>query len=297
MARALGSEQGVNIPAQGEVEVTLPRSTARRGRPRGASTEVSRLREQVAQLQREVAQLRRNNADTPSVATRGNATPILPAPDLTQLKGRIEQSEKDLRDTRNRLNSSLIKCNKLEAKCKAQDDELENLRNRVRDLTHTDQVRDKEMAHTQRQHSKVAKKVTEIESCLAKANAEKVRLRKNVKESKTRVAALQAELQAQLDVETQVTLEIKAAKTDKRTLQKRLARAQDKAAQGTTPKLRSCSVTEFNKKTPEARRKASQRDRDMWSEVLDWCTSLTRLANNHGESSHTRHGWDRATLP
>ena len=86
----------------------------------------------------------------------------------------------------------------------------------MRDLTHTDQVRDKEMAHTQRQHSKVAKKVTEIESSLAKANAEKVRLRKNVKESKTRVAALQAELQAQLDVERQVTLEIKAAKKDKK---------------------------------------------------------------------------------
>ena len=103
MARALGSEQGVNTPAQGEVEVTLPRSTARRGRPRGASTEVSRLREQVAQLQREVAQLRRNNADTPSVATRGNATPILPSPDLAQLKEKIETLEKDLRDTRNRL--------------------------------------------------------------------------------------------------------------------------------------------------------------------------------------------------
>ena len=89
---------------------------------------------------------------------------------------------------------------------------------------------------TQREHFKVTEKVTEIEPCLAKANAEKKRLRTNVKESKTRVAALQAELQAQLDVETQVTLEIKAAKNDKRTLQKRLARAQDKAAQGTTPK-------------------------------------------------------------
>ena len=71
MARALGSEQGVNTPAQGEVEGTLPPSSARRvGRPSGASTELSRLRQQVAQLQREIAQLRRNNADTPSVATR-----------------------------------------------------------------------------------------------------------------------------------------------------------------------------------------------------------------------------------
>ena len=69
-------------------------------------------------------------------------------------------------------------CNDLEARCKAQDSELKNLRNRVRDLTHTDQVRDKAMMRTQREHSKVTKKVTEIESCLAKANAEKVRLRK-----------------------------------------------------------------------------------------------------------------------
>ena len=64
---------------------------------------------------------------TPSawrVATRGNATPFMPSPDLAQLKGKLETLEKDLRDTRNRLNSSLIKCNKLEAKCKAQDDEL-----------------------------------------------------------------------------------------------------------------------------------------------------------------------------
>ena len=188
---------------------------------------------------------------------------------MAQLKGRIEQQEKDLRDTRNKFNFSTSKCNDLEALCKAQDDELKNLRNRVRDLINTDQVRDKAMMRTQREHSKVTKKVTEIESCLAKANAEKVRLRKNVKESKTRVAALQAELQAQLDVEMQVTLEIKAAKNDKRTLKKRLVRAQDKAAQGTTPKLRSCSVTEFNKKTPEARRKASERDRKMWSEVLN----------------------------
>ena len=77
----------------------------------------------------------------------------------------------------------------------------------------------------------------------------------------------------------QVTLEIKAAKNDKRTLQKRLARAQDKAAQGTAPKLRSCSVTEFNKKTPEARRKASQRDRDMWSEVLNGDQRLDGLVS------------------
>ena len=125
----------MNTPAQREVEVTLPRSTARRGRPRGVTAEVLGLRQVVAQLQLEVAQLRRNNADTPSVATRGNATPILPAPDLAQLKGRIEPLEQDLRDTRNRLNSSLIKCNKLEAKCEAQDDKLDNLRNRVRDLT------------------------------------------------------------------------------------------------------------------------------------------------------------------
>jgi len=261
VARALGSEQGVNIPAQGEVEVTLPRSTARRGRPRGASTEVSRLREQVAQLQREVAQLRRNNADTPSVATRGNATPILPSPDLAQLQGRIETLEKDLRDTRKKRQSSVIKCNKLEAKCKAQHDELENLRNRERDVTHADKARDRQIAHTQRQHSQVANQVTQIQSSLAKANAEKVRLRKNVKESKATAEAAAA-------LEMQATLEIKAAKEDKRALQKRLVRAQGKAAQGTTPKLRSCSVTDFNQKTPEARRKASERDRKMWSELL-----------------------------
>ena len=170
-------------------------------------------------------------------------------------------------------------CNDLEARCKAQDSELKNLRNRVRDLTNTDQVRDKAMMRTQREHSQVAKKVTEIESCLAKANAEKVRLRKNVKESKTTAAAAAAELQAQLDVERQVTLEMKVARNDKRTLKKRLARAQDKAAQGTTPKLRSCSVTEFNKKTPEARRKASQRDRDMWSDVLNGDERLDGLVS------------------
>jgi len=279
VARALGSEQGVNTPAQGEVEVTLPRSTARRGRPSGVTAEVLGLRQQVAQLQREVAQLRRNNADTPSVATRGNATPILPAPDLAQLKGRIEQQEKDLRDTRNKFNFSTSKCNDLEALCKAQDDELNELRNRVRDLTNTDQVRDKQMAHTQREHSKVAKKVTQIESCHAKANAANERLRTNVKQSKKGVAALEAALQARLDVERQATLEIKAAKEDKRKLNKRLARAQGKAAQGTAPRLRSCSVTDFNQKTPEARRKASERDRKMWSEVLNGDQRLDGLVS------------------
>ena len=220
----------MNTPAQGEVEVTLPRSTARRGRPRGVTAEVHRLRQEVAQLQLEVAQLRRNNADTPSVATRGNATPILPSPDLAQLQGRIEQQEKDLRDARRNRQHSVNMCNKLEAKCEAQDDKLDNLRNRVRDLTHAEQVRDKQMAHTQREHSKVANQVTEIQSSLAKANAEKVRLRKNVKQSKKGVAALEAALQARLDVERQATLEIKAAKEDKRKLNKRLARAQGKAA-------------------------------------------------------------------
>ena len=169
-------------------------------------------------------------------------------------------------------------CNKLEAKCKAQHDELENLRNRERDLTHADQARDKEMAHTQRQHSQVANQVREIQSSLAKANAEKVRLRKNVKESKAAAAAAAAAaaLQAQSDVEMQATLGIKAAKEDKRALQKRLVRAQGKAAQGTTPKLRSCSVTDFNQKTPEAQRKASERDRIMWAKLLkgDPCLPL-----------------------
>ena len=104
VAQALGREQGVNTPAQGEVGGTLPPSNARRvGRPRGASTEVSRLRQQVDQLQREVAQLRRNNADTPSVVTRGNSTPIMPSPDLAQLKGKMETLEKDLHETRNSL--------------------------------------------------------------------------------------------------------------------------------------------------------------------------------------------------
>ena len=40
-----------------------------------------------------------------------------------------------------------------------------------------------------------------------------------------------------------MTLKIKAANEDKKNIGKRLVRAQDKAAQGTTPKLRSCSVT------------------------------------------------------
>ena len=258
----------MNTPAQGEVEVTLPRSTARRGRPSGVTAEVHRLRQQVDELQRDIAQLRRNNADTPSVATRGNATPILPSPDLAQLQGRIETLEKDLRDTRKKRQHSVNMCNKLEAKCKAQQDELENLRNRERDLTDADQARDRQIAHTQRQHSQVANQVTQIQSSLAKANAEKVRLRKNVKESKATAAAAAAALQAQSDVEMQATLGIKAAKEDKRALQKRLARARGKAAHGTTPKLRSCSVTDFNQKTPEAQRKASERDRIMWAKLL-----------------------------
>ena len=56
------------------------------------------------------------------------------------------------------------------------------------------------MVRTQREHSKVTKKVTEIESCLAKANAEKKRLRTYVKESKMAAAAAAAALQARLDV-------------------------------------------------------------------------------------------------
>ena len=161
MARALGREQGVNIPAQAEVGGTLPPSNARHGRSRGVSTEVPGLRHQVEQLKREVAQLRRNNADTPSVVTRGNATPIVPSSDLAQLKGKIETLEKDLRDTRNKLNFSTSKCNELEARCKAQDGKLKDLRDRVQVLNHTDQVRDKEMTLTQREHSKVTNKVTD----------------------------------------------------------------------------------------------------------------------------------------
>jgi len=180
---------------------------------------------------------------------------------------------KDLGDTRRQLNHfKTTKCNDLEAKCKAQQEELENLRNRERDLTDADQARDRQIAHTQRQHSLVANQVTQIQSSLTKANAEKKRLRKNVKESKATAAAAAAAaaaaLQAQSDVQMQATLGIKAAKEDKRALQKRLARARGKAAHGTTPKLRSCSVTDFNQKTPEAQRKASERDRIMWAKLL-----------------------------
>jgi len=81
-------------------------------------------------------------------------------------------------------------------------------------------------------------------------------------------AAAAAALQAQSDVEMQATLGIKAAKEDKRALQTRLVRAQGKAPQGTPPKLRSCSVTDFNQKPPEAQRKASERDRKMWDELV-----------------------------
>ena len=104
----------MNTPAQGEVEVTLPPSTARRGRPRGVPAEVPRLRQEVDHLRREVAQLRRNNADTPSVATRGNATPIMSSPDLAQLKEKIETLEKNLRDTRKKRKHSDKMCNDLE---------------------------------------------------------------------------------------------------------------------------------------------------------------------------------------
>ena len=202
---------------------------------------MSRLRQQVAQVEREVAQLQRNNADAPSVVTQGNATPIVQASDLAQLKGKMETLEKTLRDTRNRLNFSLIKCNDLKARCDAQDGELKDLRHRVQDLDNkAKQARDKDKAHTQRAHTN---KVTAIESYLAKANAAKVRLQIDVKESKERVAELEAELRTRLDVETQMTLKIKAANEDKKNIGKRLVRAQDKAAQGTTPKLRSCSVT------------------------------------------------------
>ena len=71
------------------------------------------------------------------------------------------------------------------------------------------------MRHTQREHTKVTKKVTEIKSCLKKANDANVRLRINVKESKKRVAELEVELRARLDVETQMTLKIKATNEDK----------------------------------------------------------------------------------
>ena len=135
------------------------------------------------------------------------------------------------------------------------------------------------MRHTQREQTKVTKKVTGIESCLAKANDANVRLRTNVKESEKRSAELEAELRARLDVEAQMTRKIKAANEEKKSIGKRLVRAQDKAAQGTTPKLRSCSVTEFNKKTPKARRKASQKDSKMWSDVLNWDQRLEGLVS------------------
>ena len=121
--------------------------------------------------------------------------------------------------------------------------------------------------------------MTEIESCLEKANAEKVRLQTDVKESKELAAKLEAELRARLDVETQMTLKIKAANEDKKSIGKRFVRAQDKAAQGTTPKFRLCSVTEFNKKTLEAQRKASQSDRKMWSDVLNGDQRLEGLVS------------------
>ena len=44
------------------------------------------------------------------MVTQGNATPIVQASDLAQPKGKMETLEKTLRDTRNRLNFSLIKC-------------------------------------------------------------------------------------------------------------------------------------------------------------------------------------------
>ena len=75
------------------------------------------MRQQVDELQRDIAQLRRNNADTPSVATRGNATPILPSPDLAQLQGRIEQQEKDL-GARNKFNFSTSKSTTLRQNAK-----------------------------------------------------------------------------------------------------------------------------------------------------------------------------------
>ena len=42
------------------------------------------------------------------------------------------------------------------------------------------------MRHTQREHTKVNKKLTEIEPCLAQANYANVRLRTDVKVSKKR---------------------------------------------------------------------------------------------------------------
>ena len=56
----------------------------------------------------------------------------------------------------------------------------------MQDLTHADQVRDEDMRHTQREHTKVNKKLTEIEPCLAQANYANVRLRTDVKVSKKR---------------------------------------------------------------------------------------------------------------
>ena len=50
------SRAGREYPGASEVG-TLPPSNARRGRPRGVSTGVSRLRHQVEQLKREVTQL------------------------------------------------------------------------------------------------------------------------------------------------------------------------------------------------------------------------------------------------
>ena len=79
---------------------------------------------------------------------------------------------------------------------------------------------------------------------------------------------MEADVLTRSCVETQLTLEMKAAKKDRRNMIKWLVCAQDKAAQGTTPKLRSCSVTEFNKTTPDAQRKESQRDRNMWRDML-----------------------------
>ena len=71
------------------------------------------------------------------------------------------------------------------------------------------------MRHTQREHTKVTKKVTEIKSCLKKANDANVRLRINVKESKKRVAELEAELRTRVDVERQMDLKLKVVNDDK----------------------------------------------------------------------------------